>query len=77
MTPMINYLFIIRILGFILVAIPLASYIGISVWMISEITKEEPNIKYFISTMTIIAAVGLILLGVGYLYPMFMSPRLG
>ena len=74
---MINYLFIIRILGFVLVAIPLASYIGISVWMIKEITKEEPNLKYFISTMAIIATVGLILLAVGYLYPLFMTPRLG
>ncbi|MFH1253538.1 MAG: hypothetical protein V1664_04385 [Candidatus Uhrbacteria bacterium] len=60
-----------KITGWALFILPLLGFAAFAAWMILEVVKEDPNIKAFITVLTIAWLIGIVMLVLAY-FPDFM-----
>ena len=63
---------LLKILGWILTALPVLGLFGLFVWILKEILSEDESVKYFIYVMFLVMFVGILLLAVAYLGEYFV-----
>lgn len=60
-------IFGLKILGWILLVVPLLGFTGFTFWMMKEAMKDDENLAAFIYIMIVLWVLGLGILGVTYL----------